>query len=99
MRFDVAYYNWRLEQPYLMQYYDGQNKQVVMCSPLLLYGADGDIDISDFSEKDIREMREVYGPKKGFSDGVGYIATIYGKKIENNGHTSIYSEPNQCRCV
>ena len=87
MRFDVAYYNWRLEQPYLMQYYDGQNKQVVMRSPLLLYGADGDIDISDFSEKDIREMREVYGPKKGFSDGVGYIAMIYGKKIENNGHT------------
>ena len=34
MRFDVAYYNWRLEQPYLMQYYDGQNKQVVMRSPL-----------------------------------------------------------------
>lgn len=87
MRFDVAYYNWRLEQPYLMQYYDGQNKQVVMRSPLLLYGADGDIDISDFSEKDIREMREVYGPKKGFSDDVGYIAMIYGKKIENNGHT------------
>ena len=87
MRFDVAYYNWRLEQPYLMQYYDGQTKQVVMRSPLLLYGADGDIDISDFSEKDIREMREVYGPKKGFSDGVGYIAMIYGKKIENNSHT------------
>ena len=32
-------------------------------------------------------MREVYGPKKGFSDDVGYIAMIYGKKIENNGHT------------
>ena len=34
-------------------------------------------------------MREVYGPKKGFSDDVGYIAMIYGKKIENNGHTII----------
>ncbi len=53
-----------------------------MRSPLLLYGknADADIDISNFAEQDIREMREVYGPKKGFSDDVGYIAMIYGKK-------------------
>lgn len=89
MRCDLAYSIWDSEKAYVVQYYDGQENWVTMRSPLLLYGknADADIDISDFSEKDIREMREVYGPKKGFSDGVGYIAMIYGKKIENNGHT------------
>ena len=58
-----------------------------MRSALLMYSKNADIDISNFSEQDIREMREVYGPKKGGSDAVGYIATIYGKKIANNGHT------------
>ena len=46
MRFDVAYYNWRLEQPYLMQYYDGQNKQVVMRSHCCYMVRMDDIDIS-----------------------------------------------------
>lgn len=89
MRCDLAYSIWDSEKAYVVQYYDGQENWVTMRSPLLLYGknADADIDISNFAEQDIREMREVYGPKKGFSDGVGYIAMIYGKKIENNGHT------------
>ena len=89
MRCDLAYSIWDSEKAYVVQYYDGQENWVTMRSPLLLYGknADADIDISNFAEQDIREMREVYGPKKGFSDDVGYIAMIYGKKIENNGHT------------
>ena len=87
MRFDLAYSIWDSEKAYVVQYYDGQENRVTMRSPLLLYGKNTDIDISNFAEQDIREMREVYGPKKGFSDDVGYIAMIYGKKIENNGHT------------
>lgn len=82
MRCDLAYSIWDSEKAYVVQYYDGQENWVTMRSPLLLYGknADADIDISNFAEQDIREMREVYGPKKGFSDAVGYIAMIYGKK-------------------
>ena len=60
MRCDLAYSIWDSEKAYVVQYYDGQENWVTMRSPLLLYGknADADIDISNFAEQDIREMRE-----------------------------------------
>lgn len=80
---DTPYYN--VNTPYIIRYYDGNHKRVLIRSPLMLYyhpatGCCYGIDLSDFSEQSLREMNEILGHEHAQDR----LITVYGQQIKTD---------------
>ena len=79
---DTPYYN--VDTPYIIRYYDENHKRVLIRSPLMLYYRPSlamgyGIDLSDFSERSLREMNEALD-----HDLAEPIITVYGRQVKTD---------------